>query len=132
MDVYIYLLDLTEETPQIEIIQGQAVKQFNIGNYVEYNIERSFGPNDKETIMYGFSNKELNIPFFSTNKKCVFLVATEKSNEIDDIDAIFKFCNAECTKSIKRANRFIDGMETLHNYVNEILHGIEQERRTDD
>ena len=123
MDVYIYSLDLTKEAPEIEIIPGQAVKQFNIGNYVEYNIERSLGPNDKETIMHGFSNRELNIPFFSTNKKCVLMVATDDSNELDDVQKIFRFCDEECTKLLKKAEQLNMGMKAVNNHMKEVLNG---------
>lgn len=123
MDVYIYSLDLTEEAPQIEIIPGQAVKQFNIGNYVEYNIECSVGPNDKETIMYGFSNKELNIPFFSTNKKCVFLVTTDSSNKLDDLEKIFRFCYEEATNLLAKARQMHLSMSTVDNKMKEVLYG---------
>lgn len=128
MDVYIYSLDLTEEEPQIEIIPGQAVKQFDIGNYIEYNIERSVGSNDKGVLMHGLSNRELNIPFFSTNKKCVFLVATDDSNEFDNIEKIFRFCDEECTKLLKKAKQLVRGMTAVNNKIKEILHGtVEQD-----
>lgn len=128
MDVYIYSLDLTKEAPEIEIIPGRAVKQFIIGNYIEYNIERSFGPNDKETLMYGFSNKELNVPFFSTNKKCVLMVATDDSNELDDVQKIFRFCDEECTKVLRKAKQLNMGMEAANKYMQEVLHGaVEQD-----
>lgn len=128
MDVCIYSLDLTEEAPKIEIIPGEAVELFNIGNYIEYNIERSVGPNDKEVLMHGLSNRELNIPFFSTNKKCVFLVATDDSNEFDNIEKIFGFCDEECTKLLKKAKQLNMGMEAANKYMKEVLHGaIEQD-----
>lgn len=128
MDVYIYSLDLTEEEPEIEIIPGQAVKLFDIGNYIEYNIERSFGPNDKETIMHGFSNKELNIPFLSTDKRCVLLVATDDSNELDDIQKMFRFCDEECTKLLKKAKKMNMAMEAINKHMQEVLHGtVEQD-----
>lgn len=127
MDVYIYSLDLKKEVPKIEIIPAQAVKQFNIGNYVEYNIERSFGPNDKETIMHGFSNKELNSPFFSTDKKSVFLVATDSTNELDDLQKIFRFCDEECKKLLTKARRLNFGMAAINNKIKEVLHGTEQD-----
>lgn len=128
MDVYIYSLDLTEEEPEIEIIPGQAVKLFDIGNYIEYNIERSVGPNDKEVLMHGLSNRELNIPFFLTNKKCVFLVATDDSNEFDNVEKIFRFCDEECTKLLKKAKQLVRGMTAVNNKIKEILHGtVEQD-----
>lgn len=128
MDVYIYTLDLTEEEPEIEITLGQAVKLFDIGNYIEYNIERSIGPNDKEILMHGLSNRELNIPFFSTNKKSVFLVATDDSNEFDNIDKIFRFCEEEFTKLLKKAKQLVRGMTAVNNKIKEISHGtVEQD-----
>lgn len=128
MDVYIYSLDLTKEQPEIEIILGQAVKLFSIGNYIEYNIERSIGPNDKETVMYGLSNRELNIPFFSTNKKCVLMVATDDSNELDDVQKVFRFCDEECTKLLAKAKQLNLCMEAANKYMQEVLHGtVEQD-----
>ena len=132
MDVYIYALDLTKDKPEIEIIPGQAVKHFNIGKYIEYDIEYSVGPNDKETIMYGFSNKELNVPFFSTNEKCVLLVTTDDSNEFDAIDKVFKFCDEECTKMITKAKQIIRGMDAASNRIKKILHGTLEEEYDND
>lgn len=123
MDVYIYTLNLTEENPKIEISVGEAVKLFELGKYTEYDVFEYVAYGEKELLMSSLSSYEMNIPFFSSNKKTIFLVATDDSNELDDVQKIFRFCYDECNKLIARANQMNSGMEAANNYLKEALNG---------